>query len=94
MRAIYAEQCARIRLDPALSFERAALPGLDARWIAPPGPQPPRSVLFLHGGGYVIGSLDTHRELMGRIARAARARVLGLYSVWHTPRTLPPTFRV
>jgi acetyl esterase/lipase len=35
-------------------------------------------VLYLHGGGYVIGSIKTHRDLMGRISRAAQARVLGL----------------
>ncbi len=35
-------------------------------------------VLYLHGGGYVIGSIKTHRDLMGRISRSAKARVLGL----------------
>jgi epsilon-lactone hydrolase len=35
-------------------------------------------VLYLHGGGYVLGSIKTHRDLMGRISRAAKARVLGL----------------
>jgi len=32
----------------------------------------------VHGGGYVIGSINTHRDLMGRIARASGARVLGI----------------
>jgi acetyl esterase/lipase len=32
-------------------------------------------ILYLHGGGYVIGSIDTHRELTGRLSRAAAARV-------------------
>ena len=35
-------------------------------------------MLYLHGGGYVMGSLNTHRDFMGRISRAAQARVLGL----------------
>ncbi|RMF17024.1 MAG: alpha/beta hydrolase [Gammaproteobacteria bacterium] len=34
-----------------------------------------RVVLYLHGGGYVIGSTRTHLELAGRIARAARAQI-------------------
>lgn len=29
-------------------------------------------LLYLHGGGYCVGSPRTHRELAGRIARAAR----------------------
>jgi acetyl esterase/lipase len=33
-------------------------------------------MLYLHGGGYVIGSITTHRELAGRLSRAAAARVL------------------
>lgn len=35
-----------------------------------------RVVLYLHGGGYAIGSVQTHMELVARIARAARAQVL------------------
>jgi acetyl esterase/lipase len=37
-----------------------------------------RVVLYLHGGGYVMGSRRTHRELAARIARDAAARVLVL----------------
>jgi acetyl esterase/lipase len=32
--------------------------------------------LYLHGGGYVIGSLNTHRELASRIARSTQSRAL------------------
>lgn len=37
---------------------------------------PRRYVLYLHGGGYVLGSMDTHRELAAQIAHRANARVL------------------
>ena len=37
-----------------------------------------RSLLYLHGGGFVIGSLDSHRQLIARLSRAADARCLGL----------------
>jgi acetyl esterase/lipase len=33
-------------------------------------------VLWLHGGGYMFGSLPSYRELVSRVARAARARCL------------------
>jgi len=52
--------------------------GTPATWLDPPGCDPDRVVLFLHGGGYQIGSLASHGELAARIGREARARVLFL----------------
>ncbi|MBW1709446.1 MAG: alpha/beta hydrolase [Deltaproteobacteria bacterium] len=49
---------------------------MPAEWVAAPGAGDDRVVLYLHGGGYVIGSINTHRELASRISRAAGARVL------------------
>ncbi len=54
------------------------LAGLRAEWITPAGRSPKRLVLYLHGGGWVSGSIDTHRELMCRLALAADARVVGI----------------
>jgi acetyl esterase/lipase len=50
--------------------------GVKAEWIAAPGTDAGRAILYLLGGGYVMGSIDNSRELAGRISRAARARVL------------------
>lgn len=50
--------------------------GVPADWVSVDVSEPDRVVLYLHGGGYVMGSRNTHRGLAGRIARAARARVL------------------
>lgn len=52
--------------------------GVPARHVAAPGVRDDRGVLYFHGGGYVAGSLDSHTELMGCIARACRAPVLGI----------------
>lgn len=35
-------------------------------------------MLYLHGGGYVIGSLESHRHLVAEVGRAAQARALAL----------------
>lgn len=35
-------------------------------------------ILFFHGGGYMIGSLDTHRGLASLLAQAANASVLSI----------------
>jgi monoterpene epsilon-lactone hydrolase len=49
--------------------------GVPCEWLAGPGAAP-AVVVYLHGGGYVLGSLDTHRALAARIALAAGTRAL------------------
>lgn len=76
MRAVFAE----LAVAPAPDVQCAPVNagGVDAEWITAPGAAQDRFVLYLHGGGYVIGSIKTHRDLMARVSRAAKARVLGL----------------
>ena len=64
--------------EPDVKSEPVLANGVRAEWISVPGAAADRTLLYLHGGGYVMGSLNTHRDLMGRISRAAQARVLGL----------------
>jgi len=52
--------------------------GVSAGWLAPPGVRHDRAILYLHGGGYCIGSINTHRGLCHGIAGAAGVRVLAL----------------
>lgn len=52
--------------------------GVPAEWIEMPGATSGRVVLYLHGGGYVIGSISTHRSLVARIARDSGARCLAI----------------
>jgi acetyl esterase/lipase len=47
-----------------------------AEWVAAPGVDAGRVVLYLHGGGYAIGSINTHRRLAYDISAASAARVL------------------
>jgi acetyl esterase/lipase len=47
-----------------------------AEWVVPPGADTERVLLYFHGGGYVMGSINTHRAMVARMARAARARAL------------------
>jgi len=50
--------------------------GVPAEWVSTPEASAARVILYLHGGGYVIGSINTHRDLASRLSRAAGARVL------------------
>lgn len=56
--------------------EAADAGGVAAEWVAAPGVAQGRVVLYLHGGGYVIGSIATHRTLAYNFSKAADARVL------------------
>jgi acetyl esterase/lipase len=44
-----------------VSCEPVTAGGVPAEWIAAPGAVQDRVILYLHGGGYVIGSINTHR---------------------------------
>jgi epsilon-lactone hydrolase len=50
--------------------------GVPAMWVAPKGAAEDRAVLGLHGGGFVTGSIYTHRKLFGHLAKAVAARAL------------------
>ena len=52
--------------------------GVKAEWTATPDADRSKAILYLHGGGYVIGSLDSHRHVAAEAGRAARARTLAL----------------
>ena len=50
--------------------------GVPAHWLAAPGTDPGRVLLFLHDGGYEFGSLRSDGELAARLGRASGMRVL------------------
>jgi monoterpene epsilon-lactone hydrolase len=52
--------------------------GVEAQWVSAPGADAQRAVLYFHGGGFQVGSLVSHRELMARLSAAAQCRVLGV----------------
>jgi len=59
-----------------IETETVTVAGRDGEWVRAPGSQTERAILYLHGGGYVMGSINTHRSLAGEISRAAQAAVL------------------
>ncbi|MGH2686544.1 MAG: alpha/beta hydrolase [Actinomycetota bacterium] len=50
--------------------------GVPAEWVNAPGADADHVMLWLHGGGYCLGSLDTHRNLAGRLSAATGSFVL------------------
>ena len=62
-----------------ITVEKVSANGVEAEWTRAPGADASRAVLYVHGGGYVIGSLDSHRHLASEIARDIGGRTLALH---------------
>ncbi|MGO9960093.1 MAG: alpha/beta hydrolase [Solirubrobacteraceae bacterium] len=52
--------------------------GVPAQWLTAPGADAGRVLLFLHGGGYELGSVRSDGELAARLGRVSGMRVLFL----------------
>ena len=59
-----------------VSYDEVDAGGIPALWVTAPDAADDRVVLYLHGGGYVLGSLISHQDLVARISKAAKSRVL------------------
>jgi epsilon-lactone hydrolase len=66
------------RVPADVICEKVSAGGVPAEWIAAPGAAADRVILYLHGGGYVLGSINTHRAMISRIARASNSRALAI----------------
>jgi acetyl esterase/lipase len=66
--------------DPPPGIERVPVDagGVAAEWVKAPVAQAGVNILYLHGGGYVIGSPSLYRNLTWRLARSAAARLLAI----------------
>ena len=59
-----------------VAYEPVDAGGVPAEWVAAPDARTDAALLYLHGGGYAIGSIATHRMIAANISRAAGVRVL------------------
>jgi acetyl esterase/lipase len=46
----------------------AGIPGLYAEWVRPSASSHDRAILYFHGGGYVMGSSQSHRGFVAKFA--------------------------
>jgi acetyl esterase/lipase len=58
---------------------RIDLAGVACEWLLAKGADPDRRLLYIHGGGWTAGNLDSHRPLSARISQAAGAAVLAVH---------------
>ena len=77
-RVWYEELMSDFKVDDDIVCERVGVGGVPAEWIYDPNATEDRVFLYLHGGGYMIGSMRTHRAPLSRVSRVSGTRVLGL----------------
>jgi monoterpene epsilon-lactone hydrolase len=78
MRAGFEQAVSFFPLPADVSCQEVDTGGVPAEWITAPQATGERVIFYLHGGGYTIGSIKTHRELISRLSRAAGARALAI----------------
>ena len=92
MRAIYRNwtretTVAQMRSDWDAAFAGCSVPvtcqpvsagGVGGEWIVPANASRDKAILYFHGGGFRIGSVASHRDLIARIADASGCRVLAI----------------
>ncbi len=78
LRAVQEAAPLRSRLLDEVRFTPVDAGGVAARWCEPKEGAARRTLVYLHGGGYVMGSTHTHREAIARLALGVGARVLGV----------------
>lgn len=65
--------------EPAgVTYAEADADGVPALWCIPPDRASDRVIIWTHGGGYVVGSMHSHRKVAGHLAKAAGVRALVL----------------
>jgi acetyl esterase/lipase len=75
-RSNFEEQISQLPVAESVSCEPVSAGGIPAEWIVPAEAPKRKVILYLHGGGYCIGSINTHRGMVSHIARVAETRAL------------------
>lgn len=66
------EAMPQVPLTEDVRCEKMNAAGVPAEWITTPEADKEWVIWYLHGGGYVLCSINTHREMISRLSRAAR----------------------
>lgn len=61
-----------------VSSRGVSIGGIDAERIVPADAQTDKAILYFHGGGFRLGSVASHRDLIARIAEASGCGVFAI----------------
>jgi len=72
------QMAALVQLPDDVKCEQVDAGGIPAEWVTTPGVEESNVIVYLHGGGWIAGSINSHRYLVSQIARASNTRVLNV----------------
>jgi acetyl esterase/lipase len=79
VRARYAGLFARFGTPPAaVDFSPGQLGPIVGEWVGAVTAEPVRTILYFHGGGFVAGSPESHRPVIGRLVEASGVRAFSV----------------
>lgn len=78
LRVIYDELCDVAPLPEGRRFEGAVLGGVRVEVGVSDGASSDAAILYLHGGGHMVGSLASHRSLVAGLGAAAGMRTIAV----------------
>jgi acetyl esterase/lipase len=67
-----------IQLPADVEINEIIKDGIQMTWLKTPDVIEDRVIMYLHGGTYFAGSFKTHKDLIQRLSRESRCRVLAL----------------
>lgn len=62
--------------EPTVSVTQVMIEGRNCYWFTPEDSSPGRIIIFLHGGGFAMGSVKTHGKMVSHFARELQASIL------------------
>ncbi|MCP4749792.1 MAG: alpha/beta hydrolase [Proteobacteria bacterium] len=67
---------AQLPAAEGVAFEPVQIGEMKAEWFVPSETAGDAVILYLHGGGYCLGSIETHRSLVSFMAKTAKVKAL------------------
>jgi len=64
------------RLPKGISADPVDIDGLPAEWIKSDQADQDKAILYFHGGGYVLGSIEMHRAIVAKFVKGSGVRAL------------------
>jgi len=62
--------------EPTVSITPEIIEGVSCYWFTPEDPAPDRVIIFLHGGGFAMGSIKSHGKMTTHFAKKLQAAIL------------------
>jgi len=67
---------ARLKMPQGVTAQKLNINNMYAEWIIPENPKDKKVLLYIHGGGFISGSCNTHRTHVAKFAKGTNLKSL------------------